>query len=188
MKRPQVLILLALALVPIAARAQLALYATVDADRRSQSNLFAFPPAGSSNDSSTWLYGPTVGVYYDFIHLGPLVAGVDLRGEFVRGSGYTRNSGLGGVRVAIKPPILPIKPYVQGSLGVAHTNGPGSPTYANNLEYRIAGGLDLTVLPRIDWRILEVGGGSLVNYSFGSGFNQSNSLLSFGTGLVFRVP
>jgi hypothetical protein len=52
-----------------------------------------------------------------------------------------------------------------------------------SIEYQLLGGLDITVLPRIDWRIVE--------YSYG-GFSVPNSAdyhpRTFTTGLVLRLP
>jgi hypothetical protein len=70
---------------------------------------------------------------------------------------------------------------------VAHFGSTASNASSTNLEYRIAGGLDYTLLPHLDWRVVEVGRGSLVDYSFGSGQNQTVSLYTFSTGLVFRL-
>jgi hypothetical protein len=169
--------------------AQTGIYATFDASRYVEKNVFFTPPANSDNSENGWLYGPAVGLYSDFIHAGPIRFGTDVRGEFIRGANNaSRNDVLLGLRLAVKPPVLPIKPYIQGSAGVAVTHGPGSGGSSTNLQYRVAGGVDYTILPHIDWRVIEVGEGSLVNYTFGSGLHQSNSLLTLATGIVLRLP
>ena len=181
--------LILLSVVTATSHAQTGIYATFDASRYVDKNVFFTPPANSDNSESGWLYGPTVGLYSDFIHAGPIRLGTDVRGEFIRGANNaSRNDVLLGLRFAVKPPVLPIKPYVQGSAGVAFTHGPGSGNSSTNLLYRVAGGVDYTILPHLDWRVIEVGEGSLVNYSFGSGLHQSNSLLTLGTGIVLRLP
>jgi hypothetical protein len=58
---------------------------------------------------------------------------------------------------------------------------------STNMEYRIAGGVDYSLLPHVDWRVIEVGGGSILNYNIGTGTQQGNSLTTYSTGIVFRV-
>jgi hypothetical protein len=167
-------------------QAQIGIYATFAGDRRHVTDVLSSPPVGSDNTDTAWPYGTTIGLYDDFAKFGPIRFGSDLRGEFVHGS-YTSNTGLFGLRLALKTSALPIRPYIQGSAGVAHFGSTASNASSTNLEYRIAGGLDYTLLPHLDWRVIEVGRGSLVDYSFGSGVNQTNSLYTFSTGLVFRL-
>ena len=89
-----------------------------------------FTGAKVSASNSTWMYGPTVGLYHDSGH-GLVATGLDVRGTFVgRGErmGWMSNADLlGGVRLAITPRVLPIKPYgeVLGGLGHLKT-GQGS--------------------------------------------------------------
>src|SRR5260370_26024204 len=171
----------------VGAHAQIGIYATCDASRRSSTNVFLSPPTGSDNTANAWLYGPTIGFYDDFLHLGPVHLGADVRGDFVHGGGYTRDSVLVGARLSVHPPLLPVKPYLQASVGLAHSKGINT-DYSNNPEYQIAGGVDVTILPRIDWRMLEVSGGSLLNYTYGTGLNQTNNIVTFSTGIVLRLP
>jgi hypothetical protein len=166
-------------------QAQVGIYATFTGDRRHVTNVLYSPPAGSDNTETAWPYGTTIGLYDDG-KFGPIRFGPDLRGEFVRGS-FTGNSVLFGLHLAVKTAALPIRPYIQGSLGAAHFSNSGLNTSSTNFEYRIAGGLDYTLLPHLDWRVIEVGRGALVDYSFGSGVNQTNSLYTFSTGLVIRL-
>jgi hypothetical protein len=187
MKLRWLTILLGIALCTGALHAQVGIYGALSLDRRHVSDVLASPPPGSDNTAAAWPYGFTVGVYDDFAHLGPICFGTDVRGEFVRGS-FVSDTVLFGLRLAVKPPALPIKPYVQASLGMAHIDGSDGASSTNNLEYRFAGGLDFTLLPRLDWRVVEVSRGALVDYTFGSGQNQSNSLYTFSSGLVFRIP
>jgi hypothetical protein len=142
--------------------------------------------------NTPWLYGGTVGVYRNQGY-GLISAGVDLRGTFLRralnpGAGsltdQTLKSGLGGVRVAVTPHVLPIKPYVEGLVGVGHFEvGEGSArSVSTSFEYEVLGGLDFTFFPRLDWRVVEFGYGRLA----GNGATLSPKMLS--TGLVFRLP
>lgn len=146
-----------------AARAQVALYANLEVNNLSQGN--------------TWLPGGTFGLYDDFYKLGPIHAGADLRGSIESRNGTDLNKVLAGFRVAVKPPVLPIKPYVQASAGIAHINTAMSHSGAE-LAYELNGGVDLTFLPHLDWRIAEIGGGKIQD--------QPGSQFHIGTGLVLR--
>ena len=132
-------------------------------------------------NASFWTAGGTFGLYDDFAHLGPLKLGADFRGSILNTHDHKLNSGLAGVRFAFKPPVLPLKPYVQGSFGVGSTNfGAGSNT-SSGFQYQVLGGLDFTFFPRLDWRMVEAGGGSLhVN-------NSNYPVVTIGTGIVFRI-
>lgn len=193
----------------LAASAQLAPYAE-------------FGAAKLNVPSTDWIYGPTVGAYYDHGHLIFLNSGIDVRGQFLGGSGSTQmQSGLVGPRLAITPHVLPIMPYVEGLIGVAHavytqqlplyaqplpcpsnvfSCGSPTPTQATvdetRMQYDVIGGIDFTVLPRIDWRMVEFGyGGVFGPGSPGSSFTSAYpgvvtgfNTKTLSTGIVIRLP
>ncbi len=173
--------LLGFSLPTAAAHAQIGIYGKLDTLRFND----------NANKNTTWLYGPGVGVYDDFLHFGPLRAGVDLRGDFLYGSDQKRfRSILGGVRVAVKPPILPFKPYIQGSIGaggIKNTSNLTANRYSTKFEYQVTGGVDTTILPRIDWRAIEVGYGRMPGVGSAAG-TPNSSMLTISTGIVFRLP
>ena len=140
---------------------------------------------GSKLDTggTSWLYGGTVGIYRDHRH-GLIATGFDARGEFVRRSHISMNSGLGGLRLAITPRVLPLKPYVEGLVGVGNIGeGQGSGrTSSTEFQYRVLGGVDFTFFPRLDWRVVEFGYGGLTGDV--SGINP----MTLSSGLVFRLP
>ncbi len=87
---------------------------------------------------SKWIYGPTIGGYFAQQHFAFFSTGIDVRGAFLGSTGDTVwNSGLGGLRLGLKPHVLPIQPYVEGLIGAAHTEfGQGfARTSSNNFEY-----------------------------------------------------
>jgi hypothetical protein len=176
---------LAIPCVPTCAQ-QVGIYATLSGDRRHITDVLSTPPAGSDNTKTNWPFGPTIGFYNNFSHAGPIYLGSDARLEFARGS-YSSNALLFGLRLAAKPVAVPLKPYIQASLGLVHFNTTDLNASSTNMEYRITGGVDYTLLPHIDWRVIEIGGGSILDYSFGSGTSQGNSLTTYSTGIVFRV-
>src|ERR1700687_674676 len=123
--------------------------------------------------------GGTGGVYYDFMKLGPVRLGADLRGSILttkrgaylnfNGSGARIYSALGGVRASFHTPIASLKPYIQASAGLGRsdyglfTQGStnGQVVIHNNFEYEGLAGLDIKLLPILDWRVAELGYGGL---------------------------
>src|SRR6185437_1316897 len=82
--------------------------------------------AAKSATNASWMYGPTIGLYHDSGH-GVFATGLDVRGTFA-GRGDTNGAGssqsldtlMGGVRLAITPHVLPIKPYAEALGGLGH--------------------------------------------------------------------
>ena len=137
-----------------------------------------------------WLYGPTVGLYYDYGH-GPFAVGFDARGSFLHrgatslsGTPSTLDLGLVGGRLALTPHILPIKPYVEALGGIGHLQvGGGIAKFTSTVStYEFLGGVDFTFFPRLDWRVVEFG------YEGLSVSGQTFSPKILSTGLVFRLP
>lgn len=151
-----------------------------------QTGVYAtFTAAQTDVPNTKWIYGPTVGAYFDSSHFAVAEWGVDLRGSFLGGSGnYQLQSGLVGPRVAAHLPVLPLRPYAEALIGVGHIQvGQGvAQTSATKFQYQVLGGLDVTVLPRLDWRVVEASYGGL-NDVLG-GVHPT----TLSTGIVFRVP
>jgi hypothetical protein len=131
-----------------------------------------------------WIYGGTFGGYYDMGHVPFLGYGMDARGSFL-GTGQTKlDSGLVGPRLVFTPHVVPLRPYAEALIGMGHYQfGQGiAQSSDNKFEYQFVGGLDMTVLPRIDWRLVEFSYGGLSYLS--SSFNPK----TISTGLVVRLP
>jgi hypothetical protein len=149
-----------------------------------------FTAAKVSSAHTPWMYGPTIGVYHDSGH-GLLATGLDVRGTFA-GRGNTNGSNssqtldtlIGGVRLAVTPHVLPIKPYGEALGGLGHLKaGQGSArTSSTRFAYQFIGGVDFTILPRVDWRVLEFSYGRL------AGLGDSFAPKTLSTGIVFRLP
>ena len=153
-----------------AARAQVGAYAE-------------FTASQLSAESSSWHYGSTFGAYYTAWHFPVLNFGIDARGSILGtgGSSDPRKvySGLAGPRVILHLPILPLKPYAEGLVGVGHIDEGFGNTSSTAFADGLAAGADLTFFPRLDWRVVE--------YSYirlPGGINEN----AFSTGLVFRIP
>jgi hypothetical protein len=149
-----------------------------------------FTAAKLSAANTSWMYGPTVGLYHDSGH-GLLATGLDVRGTFAgrgdtngAGSSQTLDTLLGGVRLAVTPHVLPIKPYgeVLGGLGHLKTGQGSARTSSTKFAYQFVGGVDFTIFPRVDWRVVEFSYGRL------AGLGDSFVPKTLGTGIVFRLP
>lgn len=163
------LLLFAVFATSIAAHAQTGIYAEF---------------GGSKIDapSNDWIYGPTFGVYHDFYSVPFFHLGADLRGSVLGVSQTTTlTSGMLGPRVSLHPRVLPM-PYLEALGGIGYYdygNGQGSNT---QFEYQFLAGIDATVLPRLDWRIIEFSYGGL------SALDGTLHPKTLSTGLVLRLP
>jgi hypothetical protein len=126
------------------------------------------------------VYGPLVGVYLMQGHV--ITFGADIRGSFLNGHNNEFYTGALGPRVAVKPPVLPFKVYGEALGGVGYYSASGASVSAQTtyFNYQLLAGLDATILPRIDWRVIEF------DYSALSGSSVNSKSLT--TGLVFRLP
>jgi hypothetical protein len=172
-KLSRLLALFLFVFAPLCLHAQLGLYGAFTAQ-----NL------GGPNGNGYDLYGGTFGGYLASGRLAILSVGIDLRGSFARSSSASFDTGSIGPRIALNTHILPIHPYVEGTIGLGHVDfSGGSPGSATKFEYQVLGGLDFTILPRIDWRVVEYSYGALSTIS---DYNYRPKSLS--TGLVLRLP
>jgi hypothetical protein len=201
MKLRSIALVLTVALASAAAKAQSGAYLTFNAEQFTQNGIYANPAQTSTgphgNVDKPWIFGPGYGVYVDITHLpylgvlktGPVVVGVDARGQTLRvseyGSTLNRQDGIFSLRVATKTPIWKSTPYVQGGFGIGHTKVPYKSYYQNNLVYQFGIGLDRPVCKHIDWRV-EGTAGFLGNYTVGVGPGQSNYIVTVDTGFVYR--
>jgi hypothetical protein len=203
MKLRTIAIVLTVVLASAAAYAQTGVYLSFNAQQFTQEgvNTFITSP-GSQNIDRPWLFGPAYGVYYDVTHLpylgklktGPVVFGIDARGQTLRDTVYygtfNQQDGIFSLRVATKNTLKGAVPYLQGGFGIGHTKVPGRTYYSNNFIYQFSVGADYKIHKHIDWRIVEFSAGFLGSYATGYyptglGPNQSNHMLTLGTGLVF---
>ncbi len=154
--------------------------------------------------------GGTGGIYYDFKKLGPVTLGADLRGSILttrrgayvnyNGGGTRLDSVLGGVRFVFHTRFAPLKPYVEGLAGLGRSDygllygGGGvnangivgnSTVLNNNFQYQGLLGLDIKILPILDYRIAELGYGGLD--PFGA-YSHNYPIRSASMGFVFHLP
>jgi len=165
MKLSSILPAVALTLATATASAQLGISAAFTADRL------------SSPSTRSTIYGPTLSLYYQH---GPILAlGGDVRASFLNGNGATLNTVSIGPRASVKLPVIPLRPYAEALGGFNSFTPTATSSSSHHFDYQLLGGLDLTVFPRLDWRVLE--------YAY-TGSTDNMHASSFSTGLVFRLP
>jgi hypothetical protein len=184
-----------LAFATVAAHAQVGLYFNPVGIRVSNSNTdsgnFAFL---GPNSTSRVFYGFDYGGYYDFLHShsGKLAAGFDVRESDLHANNALLRSFLVGARVSGKPFSRPFKPYAQISFGLGTTKPPSNVVHISKFDYVLYGGVDYAMKKHVDWRVAEIGYGSVTTVSsadVGGGANlyiPASSQISFSSGLVFR--
>jgi hypothetical protein len=162
-----------LAFSTLSSRAQIGVYASFSAAKYDLPN------------NTDWTYGPTFGLYDDAFHLPIITVGFDARAAILGSEETTRLiSGMAGPRLSAHLPLIPLKPYVEGLVGVGHvTTGQGFARIDDLfLNTGVAAGADLTFFPRFDWRIVEY------SYSRFPSLNGGTNQKTLSTGLVFRLP
>jgi hypothetical protein len=131
---------------------------------------------------NTWGYGGGFGFYGDFIKVPFARVGGDFRYQFTRpASNTTLTSILVGPRLDFRPKVIPLNPYAEVIFGSGHfTYGNNAPS-TTQFDWRVLGGIDKTVLPRVDWRVIEVSYGQLNTYS------GRLRPVTLSTGIVLRL-
>ena len=209
------LAVLPFALLPIAARAQTSVYATVTAHNLGGLT-YTTVGTGTANtlttktDGSFSPLGATIGGYYDFKSIGRIRLGADVRGSITRsnhgadptnaGSGGRIYTAMGGVRATFPAHFKLLAPYLQGSVGYARTDAGISPavslnqtnpfpagraTTSSGVVYQGLAGLDIRALPTLDVRLFEFGLGAISGIQNQPG---AHLLQSVSVGLVYHLP
>lgn len=142
-----------------------------------QVGIYAGFTGGQISSGSSTVYGPLFGAYWQKGYI--LNLGADVRGSFLTHNGTTFNSGVIGPRVAVKPALLPFRPYAEALVGIASISGNNTPR-SRHLNYQLIAGIDTTILPRVDWRIVE--------FDYSAMTSGSINAKLFTTGLVLRLP
>jgi hypothetical protein len=198
--RNAVLLLAAVAVVnTVSAHAQVGVYGMFTVDRLSNIQSSPLLPSPPPRVDPVNPLGGTGGVYYDFFKLGPVRLGADLRGSILttkRGAYVTNDGGgtriystLGGIRGVFHTPVAPLKPYIQLSAGLGRSDyglfTNGAVVLHNNFQYEGLAGLDIKLLPIMDWRVAEFGYGGLDPF----GANSHNyPIKQVSMGFVFHLP
>ena len=155
-------LLLAFFSVNLHAQARFAIYGTGGGEK-----------SGLPNDD--WHAAGTFGFYYGILHAAIIDLSVDARGDL----SSNIKSGFLGPRVAVKLPIVPIKPYGEFIFGVSTYSTPAHLPTPNDFAYRYVFGLDTTILPHIDWRVADF------SYALNNSANGTHAK-TLSSGLVIR--
>jgi hypothetical protein len=153
--------------------------------------------------TTTWPAEFGGGVTLNGVKAGPIRLGMDFRGSTNHGTPGA-DTAMAGPRLALRVPIVHIKPYVEAAGGyvATHTNGTITTVNGNTVTtaatpitnqyaaWEVFGGVDVPIFPHLDFRAIEIGGGK--GYLANSGitninFNNTNtqiSLFSIDTGIV----
>jgi hypothetical protein len=139
-----------------------------------------FTGAPVSGTGVNWAYGGTVGIFSQGGHLANTVQiGGDLRGTFISRNGFHFYTGAAGPRIAFKAPAIPLRPYVEGLIGVASYNSGNGTDTTTHFNYQGVAGLDLTFFPHLDWRVID--------FAYSGVAGQSVNAKNLTTGLVLRL-
>lgn len=139
--------------------------------------------------TSFWASGIGGGVTVNFLPVGPVKLGFDLRGSTRPGTAGA-DTAMGGLKLAFNPPLIRLKPYLQASGGYVATRTVNvTPSLAGSTfnnkyaAWEILGGVDIPLAPFFDLRAIELGGGTGLNV-LGSSNSPNISLFTLNTGLV----
>jgi hypothetical protein len=190
---------LALSIGSASARGQAAIYVTSSSSRFSNVQTGSVSTASGYQEqyASYWASGIGGGVTLNFLSAGVAKLGFDFRGSTKPGTNGA-DTAMGGIKLAFNPPLLHFKPYVQASGGYVATRSvnistsPSSPgqivggSFTNRYAaWELLGGIDYRLVPFLDLRLIEVGGGSGLAIP-GSANQPHLTLFTVNTGVVFH--
>jgi len=153
----------------------------VPANLHAQAKLAIYGAGGTEKSGlqhSGWNAAGIFGFYYGLRHFGPLDLSADVRGDL----SSNIYSGVLGPRLAVKIPVVPTRPYGEFLFGESsYSTQSNGNRNANDFTYRAVVGVDFTLIPHFDWRV--------VDYSYSSGITQLNASVhpkTITTGFVIR--
>jgi hypothetical protein len=134
-------------------------------------------------NTNDWGYGGGFGLYGDFMKRPFVRVGGDIRFQWVQpASNTTLFSTLLGPRVDFRvPKLVPLSPYAEVIFGPGHFSYGNNAPSTTQFDFRVLGGVDKAILPRVDWRVVEVSWGQL------NTFSGELRPLTFTTGIVLRL-
>lgn len=146
--------------------------------------------------TSFWASGVGGGATVNIINLHVVKLGFDLRGSTKPGTSGADTAEF-GLRLGAQPPLLRIKPYIEGTVGYLNTRSPNQSTSgsgaavggtydAKYATYNVHAGLDVPVFPFVDLRVVELGYGHAFADAGGVSFNGHTmpNLFTVNSGLV----
>ncbi len=172
----------------------IAVYGTFSPVHASGVDTGSVTSAGGFTEQTTSFWSPGIGggITLNFLQLPFIKLGVDLRGSTHPGTPGI-DTALAGIKLAFKPPVIRLKPYVQGSVGYlgtrsrnVSTGSAAGATFNNKyLAYEVLGGVDYPYLRILDFRLIEIGAGKAIDTGINFGRTNSNpTLFTINTGVV----
>lgn len=171
--------------LPIRAALLLACLVALAASSRAQTGIYAeFSTSNFHSPGIGRQYGPTFGLYHEVFHPPFLRIGFDARASLLGSDSHKAYMGMIGPQLQLHPRVLPVMPYVEGLVGAGNVNVGQGGSFISKTAFAYDGviGLDWTILPRLDWRVVEFSAGG-----FG-GTGAGISPRTWSTGLVLRLP
>lgn len=144
--------------------------------------------------TSFWTPAFGGGVTLNFLNLHVVRLGLDARGSTKSGTTGADTAEL-SLRLGFQPPLLHLKPYIQGGAGylatrttnVSTVGVSGTPVGGTfNNQYATVGfhaGVDKPLIPFLDFRVVEIGYAHAFNTGISTNANNANTF-SISTGLV----
>lgn len=191
MRLRYVLPALALALVTAGAEAQVGVYlnpvVTRISDSTPDNGPFSF--LGSGVTSRTF-GGLDFGGYYDLTRGPGAKLGIDVRDTIVHANKASLNTFSVGGRIESAPIVRGIRPYAEVLVGAGRSKAEQTTIHSTGFAFGIFGGLDLPLNRHVDFRVVELGYGS-VTIANSSMVGQPPPIpaarqINVSSGLVFR--
>ena len=191
MKLWLLVLVFALTITAPATHAQTGLYFNPIVSRISNSTPDTGPFAFLGQGGTSRIFGGVdFGGYYTFGHYSSFDVSADVRDAIQHGDSASINSFLVGIRLAAKPLSYGLRPYLQLSAGVGRTESPINPRHVSKGEYDVFVGLDKAIGSHVDFRVVELGYGSVSTISSATVGSSAplpaSSLFNISSGLVFR--
>jgi hypothetical protein len=191
MRLRYVLAAVVLAAVAASARAQVGVYINPVFNRISNTNPDTGPFAFLGDGATSRIFGGVdFGAYYNISHGPGAKFGVDVRDTTV----HANNAGLNVFSVAFRLESAPlgrgIRPYVQVAAGAATSKAQQSLIHTTRGMFGVFGGIDYPLSRHVDFRIVELGYGSVTTQNsniYGGPLPIGASrMVHVSSGLVFR--
>lgn len=155
-------------------------------DSEADTGPFAFL---GDNTTTRYFGGVDMGGYYDFSHQPSFDVGADVRDTIIHSNNASLNTFMVALRVQGHP-WKGVKPYLQLGVGAGTSKAAESLVHTTRAEFGIFGGFDHPLNKHVDFRVIELGYGSVTTTSSAiyGGLTQipADSLIHISTGLVFK--
>lgn len=142
------------------------------------------------NTTARWFGGLDYGAYWDFFHRPGFGAGVDVRDTVIHGNNADLNTFSVAARVAARPVKYGLRPYAQLAAGAGRSKAELSTIHITKFQWGLFGGLDMPIAKHVDFRVIEVGYGTVTTMSSEIERTDTSiptaSLIHLSSGLVFR--